>query len=51
MTGAIDAAVSLYNTSGCVSVDRYPPTSEENDAKRESRWTESIAIGSSPFIE
>jgi putative transposase len=24
---------------------------EEIDAKRESRWTESIAVGSSPFIE
>jgi putative transposase len=24
---------------------------EEIDAKRERRWTESIAVGSSPFIE
>jgi len=24
---------------------------EEIEAKRESRWTESIAVGSSPFIE
>jgi hypothetical protein len=24
---------------------------EETDAKRESRWTESIAVGGSPFIE
>jgi putative transposase len=24
---------------------------EEIDAKRESRWTESIAVGSSPFIQ
>ena len=24
---------------------------EEIDAKRESRWTESIAVGGSPFIE
>ena len=24
---------------------------EDNDVKRESRWTESIAVGSSPFIE
>jgi len=24
---------------------------EESDAKRESRWTESIAVGGSPFIE
>ena len=24
---------------------------EDNDVKRASRWTESIAVGSSPFIE